>query len=169
MQHWLRSLALSAAMFLAVAGCSDARDDIAEKVVEIAMPDQAAIEVFSALIPPSSAKHPVVGCLSIEGKDAPKVVMDALAEHHRQVVPASRCHSGTDTPEGVQQIAYTLSGFKRYGDTAAEVEATSYAGPLAASGTLFNLELSAGKWRISRQDMLWISRESKSRDNPNKA
>ena len=167
MQDWPRSLALSAAMLLAGSGCSDTRDDIAEKV-ETAMPSQAAIEVFSALIPPSSGKHPVVGCLSIEGEDAPKAVMDALVERHRHAVPASRCHPGTNTPDGVQQIAHALSGFKRYGDTAAEVEGTSYAGPLAASGTLFDLELSAGKWRISRQDMLWISRECVSRDNSNK-
>ena len=69
----------------------------------------------------------------------------------------------------MREIAYSLSGFKRYGDTAAEIEGTSYADHLAASCTLFDLELVAGKWRVSKQSLLWISQHHAFQSSLNKA
>lgn len=168
MRHRARSLLASSAVLIAAAGCSGKREEISD-VASVVVPDQAAIEVFSALIPPSTVEFTAIGCLSIHDKDASKAVIDALAERHRRVLPASRCHPAVRTQDGPREIAYSLSGFKRYGDTAAEIEGTSYAGHLAASCTLIDLELISGKWRVSKQSLLRISQLRATQSNSNRA
>lgn len=89
--------------------------------------------------------------------DAPKAVIDAIPERGGRVLPATRCGPAASAQGDMREIAYNLSGFKRYGGIAAEIEGTTYAGHLATSDTSFDLELVAGEWKVSKQSLSWIS------------
>ncbi len=120
------------------------------------LPDDA---VAAALL--NSPENPrLATCLSVLGSDPSAALISKLRAANRTVESASKCTKG---PAGTRYVGtkpaerVSIVKFKRINSQRLEIEFSSYAGALAASGWLVTLDRENGRWVVHKSELGWIS------------
>jgi len=108
-------------------------------------------------------KNAEVICLMAFGGDPPDAVMRALSSEPK-FAKLSTCTHGPES-ERVTQPATGKRGYilqvggmvKKTSESTLEIEGGYYEAPESASGNIYFVERSAGKWKVVRDTRLWIS------------
>jgi uncharacterized protein (TIGR02996 family) len=138
------------AEWLAVVARSLAEDDIREAVFRQQLrQDGPALPIF----------------LQVEGRGDPSAdLIERLKESYPAVRPVSAarvnqagCSPVGDRETGEAGFIVRVDAIRWVGPLKCEVEGGYYAGPLAASGNVYQVELQGGRWQVGDVDWIWLS------------
>ena len=121
------------------------------------MPNEASVAVVALLIPKGPGSAELMNCVRIDGQDAQPAVLKALQANGQRVAPASECefteHGETSVHRatGAKASFIALENFSRFGETAAEVDGSSFSGRLSGFTVRFDLEYKGGRWHVVSQ------------------
>ena len=62
-----------------------------------------------------------------------------------------------DNKTEVQGLAFIIRSLKWISDTEVEVSGKCYEGPVSATGNIYTVKKENGKWKVTKDKMVWIS------------
>jgi hypothetical protein len=108
-----------------------------------------------------SAKVYFIG-VGEKASDPSDAFMRRFADHKPPVRKASASHyvehkGILDKKTGEQGLAFRATSIKWISDTEVEVGGGYYEAELSSSGNIYTVKKEHGKWKVSKDKMLWIS------------